>query len=236
LPIPILTLQELKQKFSFTPNPILIQQMRESAVLVIFYQPHPNELFLILTQRTLKLNKHGGEISFPGGKFEPERDGDKINTALRECEEEIGVNRNDLTVIGIMDDIATLTGFIITPVVAYTNKELTFVKSEDEVQEILVVPIDFFLDGANFTEIAMKTDNEQIPVYTYIYKPEGKASKSYSIWGATAHILMELMKTLYSYNPSKLNLKRLSPEKIEMMLEKRREELVQKAKAKNVPK
>jgi len=224
---PILSFEELKQKFNFAPNPIKINQMRESAVLVLFYQPQPNEIFLVLTQRNLKLNKHGGEISFPGGKFEHERDGDKITTALRESEEEIGINRQDLTIIGVMDDIATLTGFIITPVIAYTNKNLTFVKSEDEVQEILVIPINFFLEPDNFTELAMKTEDEPIPVYTYKYKI---ADKNYSIWGATAHILMELMKILYNYNPSKLNLKRLSPEKIEKLLDKRREELAQKVK------
>lgn len=191
--------------------------LRESAVLIIIYPFDTKTFSLILTKRNSKLKKHSGEISFPGGRFDAETDKDKIQTALRESFEEIGSNPEDIEVIGVMEDIFTLTGYGITPVVALAKKKIKFEQSVDEVQKIMVIPIEFFLDPNVFSETTVNYGDEKAPIYNFNYTDS--EGQNHSIWGATAHIIMDFLKSVYNYNPSKMNLKRPGKEKIEAILE-----------------
>jgi len=173
--------------------------------------PHDNKPYeLVLIHRTDRGHRHRGEMSFPGGKVDP-TDKSLVETALRECEEEIGVPRADIKILGCFDDFPTLTRYVITPVVGYFDKDQKLVKEEREVQEIIKVPIDFFVNKKSFRERAVDFGNKKFPVFYFNYKAN---NKNYTIWGATAFMIANFIQTIYGYNISKLNLMRFTTEEI----------------------
>ncbi|GAG75141.1 unnamed protein product, partial [marine sediment metagenome] len=121
-----------------------------SAVLfsIVPYKDKPYELILI--HRSNRGTKHRGEMSFPGGKFEVNNDKSLKDTALRETEEEIGVPRENIKILGCLDDFPTMTKYIITPFVAIIDQNQKLIKEDREVQKILKIPIDFFLSKKKF--------------------------------------------------------------------------------------
>lgn len=147
-----------------------------AGVLVLLYdvagRPH-----LVLTRRTDSLPHHPGQVSLPGGRFEPE-DGDLMVTALRETEEELGVAGSALTVVGRLDDVPTVaSGFIITPFVAHLASELVPTPSADEIARVLEVPLADLLAADD----GLPVDAD---VITLRYPMLGE-----DVWGATARIL-----------------------------------------------
>jgi 8-oxo-dGTP pyrophosphatase MutT (NUDIX family) len=173
--------------------------------------PHENRPYdLIIIHRTDRGFKHRGEISFPGGKVDPD-DKSRIDTALRECEEEIGVSRKEVTLLGCLDDFPTMTKYVITPVVGYINEDQELVKDDREVQEILKVPIDFFFSKNNFRERAIDIGVKKFPIFYFNYKNN---KKTYTIWGATAFMIANFIKLVYDVNLSKLNISRFTMEEI----------------------
>ncbi|SRR5579859_231367 len=162
--------------------------LMQAAVLVPLVVRDPG-LTVLLTQRTAHLVHHGGQISFPGGRMEP-GDADARAAALRETEEETGLPRGSIDVIGRLDEYATVTGFHITPVVGLLHPPLTFAPDEFEVAEIFEVPLSFIMDPANH-----KTDSRLLPsgekrwFYAIPYQQR-------YIWGATAGMLVNLYEVL----------------------------------------
>jgi 8-oxo-dGTP pyrophosphatase MutT (NUDIX family) len=98
-----------------------------------------SDFFFLLTKRSDTVRFHRGEVSFPGGMYE-EADGNIMNTALRECGEEIGVKRDDMEIIGRLDDVYTLTGFVITPYVGIIPYPYEFRTNPEEVAYIITLP------------------------------------------------------------------------------------------------
>jgi 8-oxo-dGTP pyrophosphatase MutT (NUDIX family) len=146
-------------------------------------------LTVLLTQRTAHLIHHGGQISFPGGRVEND-DSDPQAAALRETEEEIGLPRGDIDVIGRLDDYTTVTGFHITPVVGLLRPPLTFNPDEFEVAEIFEVPLSFIMDPANHRRHSRITpDGVKRWFYALPYEER-------YIWGATAGMLVNLQEAL----------------------------------------
>ena len=142
-----------------------------------------NEPFIIFEKRKSNLKDHSGEISLPGGKFS-NKDRNLEETALRETEEELGLKRDNIILIGELDDMFTITSrYIITPFVGelknFNNIKLKI--NEDEVEEAFSVPIRIFLDKSNFWERFWTIKGQKIPIYYYRYK-------NYIIWGATGYI------------------------------------------------
>lgn len=173
--------------------------------------PHENKPYeLVLIHRTDRGSRHRGEMSFPGGKVDP-TDKDSIDTALRECKEEIGVPRSAVTILGCFDDFPTMTRYVITPIVGFFDKDQKLVKEEREVQEIIKVPIDFFVNKVSFREQAIDFGDKKFPVFYFNYKAN---DKKYTIWGATAFMIANFIKTIYDYNLSKLNLMRFTTKEI----------------------
>ena len=145
-----------------------------------------NQLNLLLTLRTAHLNDHAGQISFPGGRVDAE-DTDPVATALRETEEEIGLSRRHIEVIGCLPDYQTGTGFRVTPVAALVHPPFELEADSFEVAEIFEVPMAFLMNGANHQRRSAVLPNRPGRRSFYCMPYE-----QYFIWGATAAMLRNL--------------------------------------------
>jgi len=137
---------------------------------------------LLFTKRSRQVKTHKGEISFPGGMMD-EGDSGLEETALREAFEEIGLKREDVQVIGALDDIMTSTGFIVTPFVGFFHYPYPFKVSHFEIEEMIEVPLSFLLGEAARREVPENLS------YQY---------GTHTIWGATARILSQFLNLLPS--------------------------------------
>jgi len=156
-----------------------------SAVLVpIFYKQ--GQYYILFTQRTQRVKEHKGQISFPGGAYE-EGDETLVNTALRECAEEIGLMAHQVEVLGELDDIVTETsGYIISPFVALIPWSYQFKVNGEEAEEIIEVPISALLDKGCLRQETKIIDGQTVSSYFYHYQQR-------IIWGATATILNQFL-------------------------------------------
>ena len=190
-----------------------------SSAVLFSIVPYKNKSFeLILIHRTDRGTRHRGEISFPGGKFESQTDKSLLETALRETEEEIGVSRDKVEILGCLDDFPTMTKYIITPFIAIIDKNQKLVKEEREVRRILKVPIDFFIKKENFKEQAVDIGGNKFPIFYFNYI-DNKSNDKYTIWGATAYMISTFIETVYGITISNLGLKRFKLERIKDLRE-----------------
>ncbi len=143
---------------------------------------------VLLTQRNKHLSNHAGQISFPGGRAEPYDQG-AVETALRETEEEVGLDRACVDVVGCLDIYETVTGFSITPVVGFVQEGFTLTIDQREVSEAFEVPLDFVLDPANHQRHSHEFKGARRYYYAMPYQNR-------YIWGATAGMLVNLSKRL----------------------------------------
>ncbi len=158
-----------------------------AAVLVPLVD-RPEGMTVLLTKRTAHLRDHAGQISFPGGRVDPE-DADALAAALRETEEETGLMRSHIDLIGQLDTYVTRTGFEVTPVVGLVRPGFTLAPDSFEVAEVFEVPLAFFLaPGSRRMESRVWQGRTR---YFYVY-PYG----DYYIWGATAGMLNNLVEIL----------------------------------------
>ncbi len=139
---------------------------------------------MLLTERTAHLNDHAGQVSFPGGSAEP-YDVDPVDTALRETEEEIGLARAHVEVIGRLPDYPTVTGFNVAPIVALVRPPFALKLDAFEVAAAFEVPLTFLFDPANQQRREIVMDGF---VRHFIAMPHGPRF----IWGATAAMLRNL--------------------------------------------
>lgn len=158
-----------------------------AAVLVPLIE-RPQGWFVILTLRAADLAAHAGQVSFPGGRIEPE-DRDAAHAALRETEEEIGLASDHVEIIGRLDTWLTGTGFEITPVVGFVQPPPAFVPDPVEVAEVFEVPLDFVLDPRNHERRMREVRGAQRGFFVLPYQHR-------NIWGATAGMLVNLAEVL----------------------------------------
>ena len=158
--------------------------LSHAAVLVPLFEKE-GDCHLIFTRRTDHVKHHKGEISFPGGAFD-EEDEDLRRTALREAFEEIGLKENDVQIIGVMDDIVTITQFIVTPIVGIFPYPYPFKLSEVEIAELIEVPLSSLLEKECLAEREIVREGRQEIVYSYQHG-------DHVIWGATARILKQFL-------------------------------------------
>lgn len=156
---------------------------RPAAVLVPLVQ-RPEEISVLLTRRTDHLQHHPGQISFPGGRIE-ECDTDPVCCALRETEEETGITREVVEVIGSLSPYRTRTGFSVVPVIGLLTPPFETRADPFEVAEIFEVPLSFILDTANHQVHSRERDGVRRSFYVLPYQ-------DYYIWGATAAMLVNL--------------------------------------------
>ena len=145
-------------------------------------------LTILFTRRTDHLDKHAGQISFPGGRVEP-GDSSPDEAALRETREEIGLPADRLEILGCLDRYITRTGFSVIPLVAIVSPPMQLDPDPFEVAEIFEVPLDFILNTENHQRYRRRLQGREYEFYAI---PWG----DYFIWGATAGMLVNLCEFL----------------------------------------
>ena len=145
-------------------------------------------LSVLLTQRTNHLRDHAGQISFPGGRMDPE-DQSPNDTALRESQEEIGLDPKRVEIIGHMPQYLTVSGYSVTPVVGLVQAQAEYVLDEFEVADVFEVPLSFLLDPANHQVRLWQSEQGGRRFYSMPYENR-------FIWGATAGMLRNLYHLL----------------------------------------
>jgi 8-oxo-dGTP pyrophosphatase MutT (NUDIX family) len=157
-----------------------------AAVLVPIVEREPPTI--IFTERPKTMRKHPGQVSFPGGRVEPDDDG-PVAAALREAEEEIGLPRSHVEVIGTTDCYRTVTGFEVTPVVAVVRPGFTLTPHPGEVADVFEAPLHWLLDPARQAVRTAQWRGRERTYYEIMW--EGRR-----IWGATAAMLVNLSRRL----------------------------------------
>ncbi|HYC66072.1 MAG TPA: CoA pyrophosphatase [Reyranellaceae bacterium] len=162
---------------AYKPAAVLVPLVKRSAGVTV-----------LLTQRTEDMPSHAGQVAFPGGRRHPE-DADAIATALRETEEEVGIERRFVEVIGTVDRYRTGTGYEITPVVGVVEPGFVTRADPREVAAVFEVPLDHFLDEKNHRVDSRDYNGRKRSYYAMPY------GERY-IWGATAGMLKNLHHVL----------------------------------------
>lgn len=160
------------------------ENLKPSAVLLPLFIKN-GDYHILFVKRSQKVEDHKGEISFPGGLCEKSDEGLE-NTALREAFEEIGIRPQDVKVLGMLDDMKTIsTHYRVTPVVGVIPYPYHFTIHRDEVDEIIEIPLKYLLNEGNRGKESITRDEITYTGEVYHYK-------HYLIWGATARILKNL--------------------------------------------
>lgn len=170
-------------------TPVRMTETVAAAVLVPIVV-RASGLTILLTQRTAHLRDHAGQVSFPGGRCEAQ-DATPIDTALRESSEEVGIEPDQVEVLGTLPDYFTGTGFRVTPVVGLVAPPLNLRLDDFEVAEAFEAPLAFLLDAANYRRESLEVAGQ---MRTYWAVPW----QEYFIWGATAGMLVSLRESLLS--------------------------------------
>lgn len=186
-----MTRDEFLHRFQLNPAPKLkrplLKRLRPAAVLVVLLEQH-GELHVVLTQRSAQLRHHAGQISFPGGRQEPQ-DKDLYATALREAHEEIGLEPSAVTLLGQLQDYPVISNFLIRPFVVFAQPSQPFVRETREVAEIFTVPLrDVLHQHHHYVYRLRRFMYDQVYFIPYQQR---------NIWGATAGILRELADHVY---------------------------------------
>jgi len=177
-------LKELKQPVNQYKHPTTLK----AAAVLILLVDDGKSLQVLLTKRAEHLKHHPGQISFPGGKVESS-DKNIIATALRETREEIGLDIPEDNIVGQLHPYQTISGFIVTPMIAIVSEYKDYVIDQNEVAEVFYVPLQHFLNQKNHQSIILEHKGKPHPVTFMPYK-------HYNIWGATAAMLKDLSNHL----------------------------------------
>ena len=158
-----------------------------ASVMVLLY-PKDGDFCVLLNKRSQEVEHHKGEISFPGGSRDTE-DRDSLDTALRETEEEMGIRRDDINVLGEMDEIATRSRFRVNVFAGSIGHPYEFRPSADEIAEIVEFPVKALRNPASVRVETHWQEDGSSTVYSYAH---GK----HLVFGATARILQQFLQLL----------------------------------------
>ena len=201
-----LTAEALRQRFDAPPvwspeiraeRTLSKRPLAAAAVLIGLVARSDDSLFVLLTQRTDHLTDHPGQISLPGGRVEPQ-DADAAATALREAQEEIGLDPSFVDLLGALPAYTTGTGFVVTPVVALVRPGFHLRPEPGEVAEVFEAPLGFLMNPANHRRHRVEINGsarEFLSMPWDAVRADGRP-KRYFIWGATAAMLRNLYRLL----------------------------------------
>lgn len=170
-------------------EPPQITDLPDPAAVLIAITDDPDDPEVILTRRAAHLNNHSGEVSLPGGKWEPQ-DESLEQTALRETEEEIGLPPEKVEVLGSLPVFQTWKGINVAPFVGVIPQGLTFTPNYDELDAIFTVPLRFFMEDRRVRTDVFEREVGHLwsPAYDY---------DGYEIWGFTARLLVNFLNDVY---------------------------------------
>jgi 8-oxo-dGTP pyrophosphatase MutT (NUDIX family) len=167
---------------------ILETQERAAAAVLVPIIARADGFSVLLTRRTDHLSAHAGQVSFPGGRMEA-ADADAIATAVRETREEVGIGAEMLQPFGYLDSLETVSGFWVTPVVAWLDAGYSAQPDPNEVAHVFEVPLDFFRAAGNLRQLRLSFRGRPREVFEFTHASE-------HIWGATAAMLLNLVRRL----------------------------------------
>jgi 8-oxo-dGTP pyrophosphatase MutT (NUDIX family) len=178
------------RKAEAVPHP---DSKRDAAVMIILFEKTRDDWHVLFIRRTAlhDQDKHAGQIAFPGGKMDP-TDRDLMYTALRETEEEVAIDLASLDVLGQLTPLyITVSKFLVHPFVAYAHVPPAHTRHEAEVEEVLELPLAAFRERGVLQEMRIRIHSGIILNHVPAYEING-----YTIWGATAMIMSELLDLL----------------------------------------
>jgi 8-oxo-dGTP pyrophosphatase MutT (NUDIX family) len=191
----------LRQRFAAPPvwTPEVVSEPRFSSrsplpASVLVPLVMRERLMVLLTQRTAHLSSHSGQIAFPGGKADPE-DADATATALREAQEEVGLDPKAVEILGTLPIYTTGSAFHITPVVALVQPDIVLAPNAHEVADVFEVPLDFLMNPAHHQHHAVDWQGAR---RHWLSMPYDDAGQQRFIWGATAGMLRNFYRFLLS--------------------------------------
>ena len=174
---------------SLNPGFLLADAVYRDAAVLMPVVAREGEASVLLTQRTPHLSSHAGQIAFPGGKIEPS-DADAGAAALREAEEEIGLDPRKVEIVGYLDPYLTRTGYRIVPVLGRVDPAMTLRLNTNEVEEVFEVPLSFLMDAANHRHGSRVLLGAERRFYEMPYAGR-------YIWGVTAGIIRALYERVF---------------------------------------
>ncbi len=174
---------------SRSPHTILEGRYKPAAVLVPVQERADGD-YLVLTQRSMRLNHHSGQVAFPGGRIDPEDRG-SLEAALRETHEEIGILPSHVRILGQLDQVRAAYNFLVTPYVGLVPFPYEFRLNHAETAAVFSVPVAELLKPGCMTEDGFFSSNGE-PIYHFHYD-------GWDIWGATARILKQFLELVYGF-------------------------------------
>jgi 8-oxo-dGTP pyrophosphatase MutT (NUDIX family) len=180
-------IDSIKQKLEKL-NPIKPSSLKKAGVFIgiLYHDEFIENPEVIFTQRSAKVSTHSGEVSFPGGKWE-EGDKDLYETSLRESNEEINLNINDVTYLGSLNYLISKHKIEVNPYIGLVTKKQNFIDN-DEIAHTFTVPLDFLINNAREHNIERKNTNVIVPSWVY---------NDQTIWGLTALITADFINTCF---------------------------------------
>ncbi|MCC6955531.1 MAG: CoA pyrophosphatase [Anaerolineales bacterium] len=178
-------IQEIPTLSEYTNQPL-----RPAAVLIPMLRWNTT-WHVLFTRRNANLPEHSGQVSFPGGRADP-GDLSPEETALREAYEEIGLNPQDVKLLGRLRGFITITNYSVTPVVGVIPWPYTLIPAQSEVTRIFTIPLDWLADPANHEQVPHPAPGQNAPVMvTYFKQFDGEV-----LWGASARITLTMLNAL----------------------------------------
>ena len=174
-------------------NPLKNSFVRKRASVLIPLLESEGEIFLMLTRRSNKMRSHPGQVSFPGGK-QDSCDEESMHTALRETYEEIGLPREKVDVVGMLDQILSLHYYLVTPYIGLIPSDFVPLPNADEIESVFKVPLAFFMKSENHWSEEKKILSFPVLVHHFEYQ-------GYDIWGLTAKLIFRLLEVGLGYVP-----------------------------------
>ncbi len=164
------------------------------AAVLIPLQERVDGDYLVLTKRADHLPTHKGQIAFPGGRVDP-RDADPVQTALRECQEEIGIDPACVRVLGRLDEFTAGYGLVVTPVVGTIPAGCEFRLDPAETTAVASVPVRSFMEQTNFVQDAHLSPSGHPSYHFYV--------NGWDVWGVTARIIVQFLELAYDFKAAK---------------------------------